>query len=118
MEKSSPDYDKALAQSLALTPEWKEFAFTFTTPAYAPNTASVHFVVGQQAGTVEVPRVTLEDYGVNPQPRPADMGRDLYGGQPHDDSWRPAANAGGRTRPATRINPALTRCVRSSATTG
>ena len=93
VEKASPDYDKALAQSLALSPEWKEYAFTFTTPAYGPGGANAHFVVGQQAGTVEIARITLEDYGVNPQPRPADIGRDLYGGQPHDDSWRPAANA-------------------------
>ncbi len=93
VEKAAPNNDKALAQSLALTPAWKEYAFTFTTPAYGPNGANAHFVVGQQAGTVEIARVTLEDYGVNPQPRPADIGRDLYGGQPHDDLWRPAANA-------------------------
>ena len=93
VEKAAPNNDKALAQSLALTPAWKEYAFTFTTPAYGPNAANAHFVVGQQAGTVEIARVTLEYYGVNPQPRPADIGRDLYGGQPHDDSWRPAANA-------------------------
>jgi len=93
VEKAAPPNDKALAQSLALSPEWKEYAFTFTTPAYGPNEANAHFVVGQQAGTVEIARVTLEYYGVNPQPRPADIGRDLYGGQPHDDSWRPAANA-------------------------
>ena len=93
VEKSSPDYDKSLVRSLALTPEWKEYAFTFTTPAYGPGEANAHFVVGQQAGTVEIARVTLEDYGVNPQPRPADIGWDLYGGQPHDDLWRPAANA-------------------------
>ncbi len=93
VEKASPNYDKALAQSLTLMPEWKEYAFTFTTPAYGPNEANAHFVVGQQAGIVEIARVMLEYYGVNPQPRPADIGRDLYGGQPHDDSWRPAANA-------------------------
>ena len=93
VEKASPDYDKALAQSLALTPEWKEYAFAFTTPAYGPGESNAHFVIGQQAGTIEIARVTLEDYGVNPRPRPADIGRDLYGGQPHDDAWRPAANA-------------------------
>jgi len=92
-EKAGAPYDKALAQSLALTPEWKEHASTFTAPAYAPAASAVHFVLGQQAGTVEIARVTLEDYGVGPQPRPADIGRDLYGGQPHDDAWRPAANA-------------------------
>ncbi|MDQ2799132.1 MAG: endo-1,4-beta-xylanase, partial [Armatimonadota bacterium] len=93
VEKAAPNNDKALAQSLALTPQWKEYAFTFTTPAYGPNGANAHFVVGQQAGTVELAHITLEYYGINPQPRPADIGRDLYGGQPHDDSWRPAANA-------------------------
>jgi len=93
VEKSSPDYEKALMQSLALSPEWKEYAFTFTTPAYGSGETNAHFVVGQQAGTMEIARITLEDYGVNPQLRPADIGRDLYGGQPHDDSWRPAANA-------------------------
>jgi len=92
-EKASAPYDKALAQSLALTPAWKEYAFTFTASAYAPTASAVHFVLGQQAGTVEIARVTLEDYDVSPQPRPADIGRELYGGQPHDDSWRPAANA-------------------------
>ena len=93
VEKGSPPYDKALAQSLALTAEWKEYAFSFTTPAYGPGAANAHFVVGQQAGTVEIARVTLEYYGADPQPRPADIGRDLYGGQPHDDAWRRAANA-------------------------
>lgn len=93
VEKATSNYDKALAQSLALTPTWKEYAFTFTTHAYGPNAANAHFVVGQQVGTVELARVTLEYYGVSPRPYPADIGRDLYGGQPHDDSWRPAANA-------------------------
>ena len=93
VEKAGPPYKKALAQSLALTPEWKEYAFTCMTPAYGPGGATAHFVVGQKAGTVEIARITLEDYGVNPQPRPAEIGRDLYGGQPHDDAWRPAANA-------------------------
>ena len=93
VEKANPPYDKALAQSLVLTPEWKEYAFTFSTPAYGPGGANVHFVLGSQAGTVEIARVTLEDYGVNPQTRPTDISRDLYGGQSHDDAWRPAANA-------------------------
>ena len=92
-EKASPDYDKSLAQNLALTSQWKEYAFTFTAPSYEASQSSVHFVLGQQTGTVEIARITLEDYGVNPQSKPIDIGRDLYGGHPHDDSWRPAANA-------------------------
>ncbi len=92
-EKSGPEYDKSLAQNLALTPQWKEYAFTFTTPAYEAGKTAVHFVVGQQVGTIEIARVTLEYYGVNPEPKPLEIGRDLYGGQPHDDSWRPGATA-------------------------
>ena len=96
VEKASPNYDKALMQSLALTPAWKEYALVFTAPAYGPKGTAAHFVLGQQAGTVEIARVTLEDYGANPSPRPADIGRDLYGGRAHDNRWRAAAN--GRIR--------------------
>lgn len=92
-EKSSDPYTKALNQPFALTNAWKEYAFVFTTPAYPAGGSAVHFVVGQEAGTLELAGIRLEYYGVNPTPRPADIALDLYGGLPHDDAWRKAANA-------------------------
>ncbi|MBV9851578.1 MAG: endo-1,4-beta-xylanase [Armatimonadetes bacterium] len=92
-EKYSEPYTKALNKTVLLSPQWKEYAFAFKTPAYPALGAAVHFVVGRQAGTVELAGVALEDYGVNPQPTPPDINLDLYGGVPHDDTWRAAANA-------------------------
>lgn len=92
-EKYGDPYTKSLNRSLALTPQWKVYAFALTTPAYPAGGAAVRFVVGQQAGTVELAGIKLEDYGVRPSPMPPDINLDLYGGAPHDDSWRAAANA-------------------------
>ena len=92
-EKSSDPYTKSLNRAVALTPRWTEYAFVLTTPAYPAGGAAVHFVVGAQAGPVELAGIALEDYGVQPAPMPPDIHLDLYGGAPHDDSWRAAADA-------------------------
>jgi GH35 family endo-1,4-beta-xylanase len=92
-EMDTDPYTKALAAVVSPGPHWTEYAFPFTSPPYAPNGAHVTFHLGFAKGTIELAGMRLENYGVAPAVMPPTIHLDLYGGQPHDDRWRTAANA-------------------------
>jgi hypothetical protein len=92
-EQNREPFSKALSVPTSLTPQWKEFALVFKTPAYPANGSGVRFQLGFAPGVVEIADIRLEDYGVAPTLMPGEVGRDLYGGLPHTDAWRAAANA-------------------------
>ena len=91
-EQSSDPYTKAIEKNLILTPVWQEFGCVGISPAYASGGSAVHFVVGQQAGEVEIADARLESFGVDPMKMPAEINISLYGIQAHNDEWRKAAN--------------------------
>ncbi len=66
VEQSGPPYAAVLEISPKLTPAWQSFDLAGSTPGYGPNGLSAHFQVGQQAGTVEVRRITVADIGPDP----------------------------------------------------
>ncbi len=67
VEQNGPPYAAALELSTTLTPEWKAFTLNGASPGYGPGGLSVHFQAGQQAGVVEVKKITLTDLGLDPQ---------------------------------------------------
>jgi len=81
---------KALDTTVKLTPEWKEFAFTYQSIAWAPRSAALRVRLGISIGTIEIAGIRLEDWGNTTQPPPS-IGNDVYGGQVVDDTWRAAA---------------------------
>lgn len=92
-ERNGPPWDSALNETVALTPQWKEYAFPLSTSAYPAGGAQVHFLVGQQIGTVDLAGIRLEDFETAALGSVPRLGWDPYGGQVHDDLWRPAAQA-------------------------
>ena len=91
-EQSSDPYTKAIEKNLILSPVWQEFGCVGISPAYPAGGSAVHFVLGQQAGEVEIAEAKLENFGVNPQKTPSEINISLYGVQAHNDEWRKAAN--------------------------
>ncbi|MBC8102215.1 MAG: endo-1,4-beta-xylanase [Cytophagales bacterium] len=92
-EQTALPNSKALNAPFTLSPRWKEYALVFKTPACAANGSGVRFQLGFAPGVVDLADIRLEDYGVAPTLMPSEIGRDLYGGLPHTESWRAAANA-------------------------
>ncbi len=66
VEQSGPPYAAVLSLSLKLTPQWQSFDSTGVSSGYGLNGLSAHFQAGQQAGTVEVRRVSVVDTGIDP----------------------------------------------------
>lgn len=66
IEQNGPPYAAVLEISPTLTPQWQAFNVTGITPGYGPNGLSAHFQAGQQAGAVEVRRVSVTDTGLDP----------------------------------------------------
>jgi len=67
VEKNGPPYNSVLEVSATLTPVWKQFAVTGTSPAYGPGGLGVRFQVGHQTGTVELTGIALENLGPDPE---------------------------------------------------
>ena len=91
-EKSGDPYTKSIEKQINLTPDWQEYGCVGISPSYDANGSAVHFVLGQKAGEVEIADAKLENFGVNPTKMPSEINIDLYGGQPHTNAWRKAAN--------------------------
>lgn len=66
VEQSAAPYAPTLEMTAKLTPLWQLFDVTGVSPGYGPNGLSAHLQVGQQAGTVEVRRVSVTDTGLDP----------------------------------------------------
>ena len=66
VEQSAAPYAAALELSTGLTPQWQTFVVHGTAPGYGPGGLSLHFQVGQQAGTVELRGVSVQDIGPDP----------------------------------------------------
>jgi endo-1,4-beta-xylanase len=66
VEQNAPPYAAALELSTTLTPQWKAFTLTGTSPGYGPNGLTAHFQAGQQAGVIELRQMTLTDLGLDP----------------------------------------------------
>ncbi len=93
-EHHAEPYEKFLSQIITLTPEWREYKIVFTTPRAIPaDFTGVRFQLGLKTGEFEFAGASLEDWGVAPQPPPTATLSDPYGGQPHTNAWRKAADA-------------------------
>ncbi len=66
VEQSGPPYATVLSLSPTLTPQWQAFNLTGVSPGYGPDGLSAHFQAGQQAGMIEVRRITVTDTGLDP----------------------------------------------------
>lgn len=66
VEQNGLPYASVLTLSPKLTPQWQSFDLTGVSPGYGPNGLSAHFQVGQQAGSVEVRRILVQDTGPHP----------------------------------------------------
>lgn len=66
VEQNGPPYQAVLELTPKLTPQWQLFDLAGSSPGYGPNDLSAHFQAGQQAGIVEVRRITVVDTGPDP----------------------------------------------------
>jgi GH35 family endo-1,4-beta-xylanase len=93
-EHAADPYEKLLSELIVLSPEWEEYALVFTLPQDVPaQWAGVRFQMGHKAGTVEMTGISLENWGIAPNPMPKASKRDPYGGQKSDPDWWKAADA-------------------------
>ena len=92
-ERHGEPYTKTLNASLGLSPKWREYAYVITSPAYPAQGVAVNFQLGFGKGEVELARIRLINYGVNPKEMPKGTPPEWYGGMTHSDAWLPAANA-------------------------
>ena len=61
-EQVAAPFSKDLEAELKLTPEWKEYLYTFTTKqAYSSNASALHLLVGYDAGEIDFAGVELHD---------------------------------------------------------
>jgi len=92
LERASEPWTKWINQVMALTPEWQTYAMVTVAPVDLPaDFTAMRFQLGFAPGVVELADIRLESYGQNPEPKPTTMNIDYYGGQPHSDAWRAAA---------------------------
>ncbi len=66
IELDRSPYTSVLEIYPALTPQWQSFDLHEIAPGYGPNGLSVHFQAGQQAGVIDLRRITVTDTGLNP----------------------------------------------------
>jgi len=93
VEMSAPPNSKYISQTVALTPEWKEYRFMGRAPAsFAPGQSQTKFFLGYGQGTVELADVRVENYGKAPDSA-FDQTIDYWGGREHTDDWRAPALA-------------------------
>ena len=99
-QKSSGDYQKFITQTVALTPDWKEYRFVATLDGAAglgANGSNFELQVGADKGTIELADVRVESYGAATRAQVfAKVGPetvDYYGGREHNDDWRAPALA-------------------------
>ena len=91
-ELNVPPDTKALDTIVKLSADWKEFAFTYQSLAWAPRASALRVRLGLSIGVVEIAGLRLEDWGSAEQPPPT-IGLDVYGGQTVNDGWRESAQA-------------------------
>jgi endo-1,4-beta-xylanase len=92
LERASEPWTKWLSQPFLLTPRWQDYALVRVMPDALPaDFAAVRFQLGFGAGEVDLADVELENHGQHPDPAPEPSNVDYYGGQPHSDAWRAAA---------------------------
>ena len=91
-ELNAPPDTKALDTTVKLPADWKEFAFTYQSLAWAPRASALRVRLGLSIGVVEIAGLRLEDWGSAEQPPPT-IGLDVYGGQAVNDDWRESAQA-------------------------
>jgi hypothetical protein len=58
-ERSDAPYTRSLDKQVKLTPEWKEYSFPFTTPAYASHGAKFDIQAGTETGIFEIAGVQV-----------------------------------------------------------
>jgi endo-1,4-beta-xylanase len=93
-EHAAPPYEKFLSQFVPLTPQWNEYGIVFRLPRSVPeNWAGVRFQMGFRAGEVELTGVTLEEWGIAPNPMPKDLNFNRYGPPAKDPNWLKQAEA-------------------------
>lgn len=64
LEQAAAPYATVLQRLPTLTPQWRTYTITDTlATGYGPSGLGLRFQMGQQAGTVEIKNVTLEDLG-------------------------------------------------------
>lgn len=111
VEQASEPYTKSLNREARTTPEWQEYRFVGrSVAAYEAGAAAVRLMLGHDPGTLEVAGLRVENHGAAEGVQ-FDQTIDYWGGRPHDDAWRAAAEqriAELRTAPLTiRVNGAL-----------
>jgi GH35 family endo-1,4-beta-xylanase len=93
-EHNADPYEKFLEQTLTLRPTWTEYALVFTVPRPIPeHWSGVRFQLGFKAGEIELTGLSLEDWGVNPNPPPKAIGgtQDPFGGIEAKPGWQEEA---------------------------
>ncbi|MEI6503843.1 MAG: endo-1,4-beta-xylanase, partial [Armatimonadota bacterium] len=82
---------KYISQTVALTPQWKEYRFVGHAPAnFAARQTQAKFFLGYGKGTVEVANVRVEDCGKAPDSA-FDQTIEYWGGREVSDAWRKPA---------------------------
>ena len=67
LERAVAPYDAVLMGTPMLTPQWQRYELVGTLgTSFGPNGLGLRFQMGQQAGTVELAGVRLEDLGTDP----------------------------------------------------
>ncbi|MBM3495205.1 MAG: hypothetical protein FJX72_12920 [Armatimonadetes bacterium] len=65
-EQAGPPYTPVAQLTVTLTPDWKDYAVTGTSPAYGPGGLGVRIQMGHQTGEIELAAIRLEDLGPDP----------------------------------------------------
>ncbi len=97
-QQSSTPFAKILSQTVALTPDWKEYRFVAlldNSQGFAAGGSNFEIHAGYGVGTVEIGNLRVEDFGAATRDEVANKigGEtiDWWGGRPHNDAWRAAA---------------------------
>jgi len=92
-EMAAAPNSKYISQTVALTPEWREYRFMGRAPAhFGPGQSQAKFFLGYGKGTVEMADVRVENCGKAPDSA-FDQTIDYWGGREHNDDWRAPALA-------------------------